>query len=227
MSTRAGKVMVGNNEDAPFKYRAKAALTPNRDGFLGRVCFGWDLVPGWVPVAQGGMNEKDGLFLDFASCPQTQTRYDRDKPHFRYNFSEKILAECSTVKQAINMIEAYSLPAEHGVFGHFLIADASGDAAVIEEVEGKLHIFRRERDFLVATNFYLAQPSLGWYPCKRYTKVTETPERPPGAVGRCDPCILSSVSGWQDPRRRGRRDTLFQCLRSSKPRGRCLLQTGF
>ncbi len=194
VTTRGGKVLVGNNEDAPFKYLAKAWFTPNRDGFFGRVCFGWDGEPGWAPVAQGGMNE-EGLFLDFAACPRTDTAYDPDKPHFRYNFGEKILAECSTVKQAVRMFQAYTMPERHGVFGHFLIADATGDSAVIEQVEGKLTIISREPDFQVATNFYLSKPSLGGHPCKRFDRVTEALKTlvEPSVDGVAS--ILKSVSG--------------------------------
>lgn len=194
VTTRGGKILVGNNEDAPFKYNAKIWFTPNRDGFFGRVCFGWDVVPGWAPVAQGGMNE-EGLFLDFAACPRTETPYDPDKPHFRYNFGEKILAECSTVKQAVNMIQAYTLPEDHGVFGHFLIADASGDSAVIEQIEGKLKVLRREQDFQVATNFYLTKPSLGNHPCKRYDRATEALKALTEPSVDAIRSILTSVSG--------------------------------
>jgi choloylglycine hydrolase len=194
VSTRAGRVLVGNNEDAPFKFGAKAWFTPNRDGFFGRVCFGWDGEPGWAPVAQGGMNE-EGLFFDFAACPRTDTPYDPDKPHFRYNFGEKILAECSTVKQAIRMFQAYTLPEQHGVFGHFLIADATGDSAVIEQVEGKLTIIARDKDFQVATNFYLSKPSLGGYPCKRYDRATEALKTLAEPSADAIRSVLKSVSG--------------------------------
>ena len=61
--------------------------------------------------------------------------------------------------------------------------------------EGKLKIFRRDQDFQVATNFYLPKPSLGWYPCKRYVKVTEA------LTGLMEPSVdairsnLASVAG--------------------------------
>ena len=42
--------------------------------------------------------------------PNLETPYDPDKPEFAHNFLEKIVAECTTVKQAVALLRAYSLP---------------------------------------------------------------------------------------------------------------------
>ncbi len=68
-----------------------------------------ETVPGWVPMGMKCVNEK-GLAITHANVPNIETPYDPDKPEFQHNFLEKIVAECATVKQAITLVRAYSLP---------------------------------------------------------------------------------------------------------------------
>lgn len=193
-----GKVLVGNNEDAPYSLlqAAKVWVTPGNGESLSRICFGWDIVPGWSPVAQGGMNES-GLFLDFAACPRSTTPYDPGKPMFRYNLGEHILANCENVRQALAMVRSHSLPPEHGIFGHFLLADAGGDAAVVEWVEGELRIIEKgERPYLLASNFYLSNPQLGWYPCPRFIYVEKNLKEMKEPSLENFKTILAGVAGY-------------------------------
>ena len=131
-----GKVAVGGNADTSYATAMKLKVTPDKDGLFGRMCISMDTVPGWTSVGMKCMNDQ-GLVVTHANVPRGATPYDPDKPHFRHNFLEKIVSECANVKQAIAMIKAYTLPAEHGVFVHLMLADVSGEAAVIEWVEAK------------------------------------------------------------------------------------------
>jgi hypothetical protein len=53
--------------------------------------------------------------------------------------------------------------------GQYLFADASGDAVVIGiDSDGELAFTRKEGNHLLMTNFNLANPDNGRYPCERY-----------------------------------------------------------
>lgn len=167
-----GKVIVAGNGDTSYSRNFKIWFTPKKDDDFGRVCIGFDQVAGWSPVAMGGMNEA-GLILKHTVTPRTRTPYNPNKPHFRYNFAEKIIAECATVKQAVAMIQAYTLPQEHNAHVHLLLADAAGDSAVIEWVDDEVKIIPRNGPFQLITNFLLSNPQAGMYPSRRFTTGTQ------------------------------------------------------
>ena len=92
---------------------------------------GGKFVPGWSPFGALCLNEK-GLAVTHANTPPGGLLHDSDKPQIRHNFIEKIIAEAATVKQAVTLVRAYTFPPGHEAGMHVMLADASGDAAVIE-----------------------------------------------------------------------------------------------
>ncbi len=164
-----GRVLVGANNDYSYSSQVKLQVSPNRDGFLGRICISMDTVPGWVPTAMKCMNES-GFAITHAVVPRTVTPFDADKPQFRHNFLDKIAAECENVKQAIAMIQAYTLPREHGAYVHLMMADASGDSAIVEWVDGELRIIRRTGAVQFMTNHFLSKPETAGGPNSRYRR---------------------------------------------------------
>lgn len=164
-----GKVIVGANNDYSYSAKMQWVVEPARDGLFGRVCLSMETVPGWRPAAMRCMNDQ-GLALMHANTPRTQTPYDPDKPHFRHNFLEKIISECATVKQAIAMISAYTLPAEHGAFIHVLLADSSGNGAIVEWVDNELKILRPGGSVQFMTNHLLSKPETAGGPNARYAR---------------------------------------------------------
>ncbi len=154
-----GKVLVGNNNDNTFKLNMLLHVTPNRDGYFGRVCVSMETVPGWVPTGMKCVNEK-GLAITHANVPHIETPYDPDKPEFQHNFLEKIVAECATVKQAITMVRAHSLPQNpHQAHIHLLLADPSGDSVILEWADGEVKVVRRDGPTQIMTNSLISKPS--------------------------------------------------------------------
>lgn len=164
-----GKVVVGANNDAPHSREMKLSVTSNRDGLFGRICISMETVPGWTPVAMRCMNDQ-GLVVTHANVPPSKTPYDPDKPHFRHNFLEKIVSESATVKQAVAMVKAYTLPQEHGAHVHLMLADASGDSAVVEWVDGEVKVLRRTGPSQFMTNHLLSKPETAGGPNSRYAR---------------------------------------------------------
>jgi hypothetical protein len=150
-----GKIVLGSNNDNQGVH--KLIVTPPRDGLFGRICIARDVEPGWSPFALRCMNDQ-GVALTAASVAETKTPYDPDKPHFRYNFIERIVAEAASVKQVLAMVKAYTLPEQHGVNVHIMVADRTGASAVIEWVDDELRIVPREGPFQVMTNYFLSKP---------------------------------------------------------------------
>ena len=154
-----GKVLLGHNNDNSFSRNMLLNVTPNRDGFFGRVCVSMETVPGWTPVGMKCMNDQ-GLAMTHANVPSSATPYDPDKPQFRHNFLEKIVAECANVKQAIALVRAYTLPPEpHGAHVHLMLADASGDSAIVEWAGGEVQVIRRSGSTQIMTNTLISKPS--------------------------------------------------------------------
>jgi choloylglycine hydrolase len=116
------------------------------------------------------MNDQ-GLVITHANVPKSQTPYDPDKPQFRHNFIDKIVSECATVKQAVNLIRAYSLPpGEHGAHVHLMLADPSGDAVVVEWADGEVKVIPRKGPTLLMTNFVLSKAETATGPKSRYAR---------------------------------------------------------
>jgi choloylglycine hydrolase len=134
-------------------------VTPNRDGSFGRLCVSMETVPGWTPVGMKCMNDQ-GLAMTHAVVPRSETPYDPDKPQFQHNFLEKIVAECATVRQGIALLRAYSLPrGPHGAHVHLMLADSSGDSAIVEWADGEVKVIPRAGSSQIMTNTLLSKPS--------------------------------------------------------------------
>jgi len=164
-----GKVLLGHNNDYRYAAEMLLRIVPPGDGLFGRVCISMETVPGWTPMGMTCINDQ-GLAITHANVPKAATPYDPDKPQFRHNFLEKIVAESTTVKQAVAMVKAYSLPAEHGAFVHLMLADAGGDSAVIEWVDGEVKVIPRQGSTQLMTNFLLSKPETAGGPQSRYAR---------------------------------------------------------
>jgi penicillin V acylase-like amidase (Ntn superfamily) len=103
---------------------------------------------------------EEGLAVTHANVPPGETPHDAGKPQFRHNFVEKIVAECSSVKQAIALVQAYSLPpTPHGAHVHLMLADSGGDSAIVEWAGGEAKVIRRSGTTQMMTNTLLSTPS--------------------------------------------------------------------
>lgn len=124
---------------------------------------------------QHGFNEK-GLAYDANGLPPVTTKPHRERAAVAGGYSSypiEILRTCATVEDVIAWVRAHQWHERTWDQLHF--ADASGDAVIIgADADGELVFTRKvEGDgFLVSTNFNVANPANGNYPCPRYELAT-------------------------------------------------------
>ena len=143
-----------------------------------------------------GMNER-GLAVGMMAVPHAR---DRDKPQSVTISS--IHAIRLMLDYAANVEEAVSLLREVTVaFGdppiHYLVADSSGDSAVIEYLDGEMVVQHNEVPWQVSTNFLLAEarPAGADSPCWRYNLAYERLEQGYGTLSQADAMsLLQDVS---------------------------------
>jgi hypothetical protein len=122
---------------------------------------------------QQGFNEK-GLAYDANGLPPAPLRTHSGRETVAGGYTSypiEILRECATVQEVISWVRAHRWHQEMHDQLHF--ADDSGDAVVISAgPDGKVVFTRKPAGdgYLVSTNFNLANPSNGNYPCWRYTR---------------------------------------------------------
>lgn len=151
-----GKVYVANNEDYWYDVKAYLKIMSKSKDSYARLWYGWN------NFAQGGVNEH-GLFFDGAVTPKQQSVKDYGSP--KGNLGDEILAKCKTAQEAVDYLETKRVSLTEG---HLLFGDKSGNAIVIEWVDGERKLTNITADHLMVTNFLLADPSKGNHPCPRY-----------------------------------------------------------
>jgi hypothetical protein len=125
---------------------------------------------------QQGVNEK-GLAYDANGLPRVDVNPHLERKPALGGYSYypiQILHECATVEEVIEWANTHRWHAYMHDQMHF--ADASGDAVIISAgVDGELVFTRKPPgdSFLVSTNFNVANPSNGNYPCNRYETATQ------------------------------------------------------
>ena len=164
-----GKVILAANNDTSYKDVLGLRATPGKDGYYGRVCVSHDVVPGWVPFGAMCLNE-EGLAVSHANTPPGGLPHDPGKPQIHHNFIEKLAAETANVKQAVNLVRAYVFPPEMVAGMHIMLADSSGDAAVIEWNNGEMKVIQREGPTLLMTNSLLTGLNTAGGPNSRYNR---------------------------------------------------------
>lgn len=160
-----GKIYIVNNEDYWYDVKAYIKIVPGKNNQLARLWYGWD------DFAQGGINEK-GLFFDGAVTPEQDKIEGYSKP--KGNLGDDILASCKTVNEAVNFLEEKKVALTNA---HLLFGDNTGNALVIEWIDGEKKITTLTNNYLIATNFLLADTTKGNYPCYRYAAMEEEIKR--------------------------------------------------
>ena len=140
--------LAGNNEDWTHPFPV-VWFQPAEDGKFGCMFFGFQNI--WPksewPQREGGINEK-GVFYDFATAEVVEVPRDPDKPQlYRSLLITKIMEECSSVDEALNLVEEYNSAGRW--HGQYLIGDRFGNSAIIEP----LTVIKKSRHYQVATNF--------------------------------------------------------------------------
>ena len=155
-ASQDGLVLFGSNEDWKDPY-ARIWFFPPEEGKHGRIYFGCARY-GAPEVA---VNDQ-GLAFDVLAVPPLAIKDSLDKPVYPGNLVEKVMEECATVTEALEMFGRYNLRCYKKV--QLIFADKTGDAAIIE---GDV-VHRKKGRYQLATNFYLSQTLPGVYPCRRY-----------------------------------------------------------
>lgn len=97
-----------------------------------------------------------------------------------------LLNKAKSVDEAIECIKKYNLFYDVAPL-HYMVADAAGDAAVIEFVDGKMVITKKKRNYQVVTNFTLYNnPALKGFGKDRYENIENELERCQGIITEYD-----------------------------------------
>jgi hypothetical protein len=124
-----------------------------------------------------GMNEY-GLVVGMAAVPESRMPDDPDKETIdSLAIIREMLDHARNVDEAVVIIESYNIAWGGGPALHYLIADASGRAVLVEFYQGKMTVIPHETPYHLATN-HLRVTASGHGGCWRYAtlddRLTET-----------------------------------------------------
>lgn len=116
-----------------------------------------------------GMNEH-GLAVGMAAVPAGKMQPDPQKPTIgSLGIIREMLDHARTVDEALALIEGYNVDMEGGPPIHYLVADRTGKALLLEFYAGALHVLPTESPWHQATNFLRASvPGEALGLCARY-----------------------------------------------------------
>ncbi len=130
----------------------------------GRLYFGYQIPEGFQNVE--GINDQ-GLWYSGASLPgRGDIANHSNKPTVSGELCEKVLAECASVSEVVELYRQYFTPHWQG---HTLWADSAGNSVIIEYADSDLVFLYPGDDYQLMTNFYLCDTLLrDWYDCYRF-----------------------------------------------------------
>jgi len=121
-----------------------------------------------------GMNEK-GVAVGMNALPEGRGPFDANKVTIgELQVIRLVLDYAASTREAISLIRQYNVRMEAPPI-HYLIADSSGHSAIIEFVDGQMHVIENEIPWQVTTNFIITD----WdnpieAPCWRYQSACST-----------------------------------------------------
>ncbi len=125
-------------------------------------------------LIQGGMNEY-GLAVAVTSSPCRIGNGDPLKTKIESSHVMRfMLDQAKSVDEAIDLLQGYNVHFPR-MCGHHHIADAFGNSAIVEYVDGEIIVTRGKDPWLVVTNFLITevQPEGANGPCWRYMQAYE------------------------------------------------------
>jgi hypothetical protein len=137
-------------------------------GFVGEQADGVDVLPledrsglldaPYLPF--DGMNEA-GLAVGMAAVPFRPAGTDHSHPQVdTLMVIRMVLDQAATVAQAVEIFSAYHIDMVGTTPIHYLVADASGRSALIEQTRNGLEVLHNQGDWQAATNFLVAESGL-------------------------------------------------------------------
>jgi hypothetical protein len=119
-----------------------------------------------------GMNER-GLAVGMAAVPPGDMKPDPNKETIdSLLVIRKILDQAGSIDEAVAILQRYNINMEGGPPLHYLIADRSGHAILVEFYQGKMVLMPNDRPWHLATNFLrssVGENAQGQ--CWRYDKI--------------------------------------------------------
>jgi len=142
-----------------------------------------------------GMNER-GLVIGMAAVPFGQMSLDPNKETIdSLGIMRLILDNASDVDQAVTFLSNHNIDYGSGPPLHYLIADISGRAILVEFYLGQMRLIPNETPWHQATNFLLSAVNDPQGKCNRYDEISKEMIRVDGRLspnGAFD--LLSNVS---------------------------------
>jgi len=156
-----------------------------------------------------GLNER-GLAVTMMAVPHSEGGGDPKKVTIDSLAAIRLMLDCAdTVDKAVELLGGYNVDFGGGPPIHYLVADASGNSAVIEFLNDKMRVMRGDGGFQISTNFLLfpEPPRNVQTGCWRYNRVFETLSRAEGHF---------SAEGGMELLRRvsqtGEHPTIWSCI---------------
>ncbi|MFW9832206.1 MAG: hypothetical protein ACFFD8_10580 [Candidatus Thorarchaeota archaeon] len=153
-----------NNEDEGLRH-GRVWFQPGVEGEYGLVLFGYAIYRNLV-VPVGGMNDQ-GLCLDMTMVAETNILLNPEKPDYQGSFFIDMLRVCATVEEAKIWVRSFDLLLLNWQQAH--VADSTGDAVIFGlDENGELWMTNKTGDYIVTTNFNLAQDDGSHHQSGRY-----------------------------------------------------------
>lgn len=138
-----------------------------------------------------GMNEH-GLVVGMAAVSDSRPPYDPHKASMdSLGIIREMLDHARDVDEAVGLVQQYNLRWEGGPPLHYLIADASGRAVLLEFIEGEMVVLPQAEPWHLATNHLraLAEETGAWS-CWRYDHLLQRLSEAGGRLSRGDALAL-------------------------------------
>jgi hypothetical protein len=145
MMTDGESVLVGNNEDF-LEPRTKVWFLARTNDAHGRMIWGYDR---YMDPYQGGMNEH-GLFIDINAIGFSGWQDDPEKADLTEDVVDYVLSKCATVEEVVAEFRTHDIDLG---WVKFVVADEIGSSAILEWLNGGLHVVRREGNYQISTNY--------------------------------------------------------------------------
>lgn len=156
-----------------------------------------------------GLNER-GLAVTMMAVPSSEGGREPKKVTIDSLAVIRLMLDyADTVARAIDLVSDYNVDFGGGPPIHYLIADASGDSAVIEYLNDRMRVVRGDGKFQASTNFlqFPDPPQNGRTDCWRYNRIFERLSRAEGRFSTDDGMdLLQSVAQTGD------HPTIWSCL---------------
>ena len=133
-----------------------------------------------------GMNER-GLAIGMMAVPDAQAGNDARKVTIDSLAAIRLLLDkAQSVDEALSLLRAYNIDWGSGPPLHYLIADSSGNSAVVEFIDGEMKVLRNQQPWQVSTNFILSghTPQSAVLQCDRYATASRTLKQTQGRLSQ-------------------------------------------